>query len=629
MSTKKRPEARSRAEQALKDFHEEGAFGRAYDGRLLRRIWQWVAPYQRLIWVALVATLLTAGSSLVRPLIIRYAMDEGVSHRNVDALVQGGLTLGLVLVVEQALVFAQVYALQVAGARAIADLRRGVFRFLHERRMAFFDSQPVGRLVTRVTNDTDVILELFASGVVGAVGDLVRLVGIVALMVSLEPRLAAITFAGLPPIALLLVVLRRYMREAFRDIRAKTARMNATMNEQVSGITVVQAFRREAATQQEFDQINIGYREANLRAIKYEAMQDAAIELVAAVCVASMLVYVGYSPVSFGTLVAFNVYVAQFFEPIGLLSQRYTLLQSAMAGAERVFALLDIDERDAPTPAAAAAPSAVLAPGSDGPTPPLLSLSQVTFEYKPGTPVLSDISFNVTRGEKIALVGPTGSGKSTILSLLLRLYEVEQGAIQVEGKDVKTFPRDVLRRKFAVVPQDVFLFPGSLASNVAFSETPDLERVKEVLSRIGALDLFLRRAEGLEARVEERGANFSAGERQLIAFARALYRDAEILVLDEATASIDSDTEARLQNALGELVKSRTAIVIAHRLATIRAADRILVLRNGRIVEQGSHDQLIEQGGLYARLYSLQSEVEHQHLAPAVGQEAGVASAVS
>jgi ATP-binding cassette subfamily B protein len=300
--------------------------------------------------------------------------------------------------------------------------------------------------------------------------------------------------------------------------------------------------------------------------------------------------------VSFGTVVAFSAYITQFFEPITTLAQRYTLLQSAMAGAERVFKLLDTDAPDCP-------PKPALPPGD-----PEFSLSfdDVSFAYKPGVPVLEHVSFSARRGEKIALVGPTGSGKTTVTALALRLYEPTSGVVRVDGDDVMGLSRDALRRRFAVVPQDVVLFPGTVASNVAAGDTPDRARVEAVLRRIGALDLFERRKDGVDARVDEHGANFSAGERQLIAFARALYRDAPILILDEATASIDSDTESRLQHALEELLRGRTAIVIAHRLSTVRAADRILVLHKGHVVEQGSHEELLAQGGLYARLYDLQ-----------------------
>ncbi|MCC6662219.1 MAG: ABC transporter ATP-binding protein [Polyangiaceae bacterium] len=583
----------------LKAFHEESALGKVYDRRLIARLWPYIVPHKKLLFLALGGVLITAATSLLRPVVMLHAIDHGVLAGNAGVLLQGGLSLAGLVIVEQILLYVQVYTTQVLGARATSDLRRDVFVFLHRLRIGFFDRQPVGRLVTRVTNDVDAILELFASGALSAVGDLVRLFGIIILMLILDWQLSLITFAATPVVLLLMVGVRGRMREAFREIRAKTARMNATMNEQVAGMGVTQAFRREARAADEFDDINRAYRDANIASIKYESMQDAAIEMITAVCLASIVVAFGYHRVSFGTVVAFNAYVVQFFEPISALAMRFTLLQSAMAGAERIFGLMDgagESERDAPPREAAPPGDRELA----------LAFERVTFAYKPGNPVLSEVSFAARRGERIALVGPTGAGKSTVTQLLLRLYEVESGVVRVDGDDVAGLSRAALRRRFAVVPQDVYLFPGTVAANIAAGEEPDRERVRQALTRMGALDLFERRPQGIDTPVDEHGANFSAGERQLIAFARALYRDAPILILDEATANIDSDTEARVQHALEALLEDRTAIVIAHRLSTIRRADRIVVFHKGRVVEQGTHDQLIAQGGLYSRLHELQ-----------------------
>ncbi len=591
--------SQERTEELLKAFHEESALGKVYDRRLIARLWPYIVPHKKLLFLALGGVLITAATSLLRPVVMLHAIDHGVLAGNAGVLLQGGLSLAGLVIVEQILLYVQVYTTQVLGARATSDLRRDVFVFLHRLRIGFFDRQPVGRLVTRVTNDVDAILELFASGALSAVGDLVRLFGIIILMLILDWQLSLITFAATPVVLLLMVGVRGRMREAFREIRAKTARMNATMNEQVAGMGVTQAFRREARAADEFDDINRAYRDANIASIKYESMQDAAIEMITAVCLASIVVAFGYHRVSFGTVVAFNAYVVQFFEPISALAMRFTLLQSAMAGAERIFGLMDgagESERDAPPREAAPPGDRELA----------LAFERVTFAYKPGNPVLSEVSFAARRGERIALVGPTGAGKSTVTQLLLRLYEVESGVVRVDGDDVAGLSRAALRRRFAVVPQDVYLFPGTVAANIAAGEEPDRERVRQALTRMGALDLFERRPQGIDTPVDEHGANFSAGERQLIAFARALYRDAPILILDEATANIDSDTEARVQHALEALLEDRTAIVIAHRLSTIRRADRIVVFHKGRVVEQGTHDQLIAQGGLYSRLHELQ-----------------------
>jgi ATP-binding cassette, subfamily B, multidrug efflux pump len=592
----------TRAAAAVKAFHEEERFGKAYDLRLVKKSWPFVKPHQKLLWLSLGVVLFTAGSALLRPLIMRRTMDEGVVAGHPDVLMKGGLLLAGVMVIEQVLGFLQMYAMQVAGARAMADLRRHVFRFLHRQRLGFFDRQLVGKLVSRVTNDVDAMLELFASGALLSIGDLFKLIGIIVLMLSIDTRMALIAFVGVPPVALLVMVVRRRMRDAFRAIRGNTSRMNATTNEQVSGMTVIQAFGRPAAAAREFDEVNAGYRDANNAAIKWDSIQDAAIDTVGAVCLASVIAFTGHHPVSFGTLVAFSAFIKEFFEPISALAQRYTLLQSAMAGAERVFGLLDAPDLDCPP----------VEKGEAGDPALDVELDHVNFEYKPGVPVLRDLSFRVARGERIALVGPTGSGKTTITALLLRLYENSGGSVRVRGKDVRRYDRESLRKMFAVVPQDVYLFPGSVMTNIAAGVTPDRARVEDVLRRLGAYDVFASREQGLDTPVQEQGKNFSTGERQLIAFARAMYRDAPILILDEATASIDSDTESRLSRALAELLRGRTALVIAHRLSTVRAADRILVLQRGRLVEQGSHDQLIAHGGLYARLHELQfSRTEH------------------
>lgn len=596
---------------SVRTYHEEAELGKSYDWRLLQRLFPFVKPHRLLLGTALLMMPLTSLASLLQPYLLKLAIDAALVDRSMDALLRVVGFFAATLVGEFLSRFTQIYLMQLAGQRAMADLRRAVFQHIQRLRIGYFDRTPVGRVVTRVTNDIDSLSEFFASGAVTAVADLLMLVGIVGFMLYLDWELSLVTFLALPPLAILVNLFRRYARQAYRDIRARLAQLNAYLAEQVHGIAVVQAFGREARTQAEYDQINAGYRDANHQSIRYDALLYSVVESIATASVAIILWYASTEvgivedPVAsaayVGTVVAFYEYIQRFFVPIRDLSTKYTIIQSSLASAERIFGLFDVDEEDAP--------------GRQVPVPPEVSrdvavaFRDVTFAYREGHPVLHDVTFDVGRGETVAVVGATGSGKTTLTALLLRLYDFDRGWVLIDGDDVRTLDRTDLRRRFAVVPQDVFLFGGTVLENISLGDpSPDERRAMDALDGVGALDLVMGREGGLHARVEERGGNFSAGERQLLAFARALYRDPDVLILDEATANVDSETEARLQDAIVSLVSGRTSIVIAHRLSTIRNADRILVMHHGRVAEHGTHDELLQDDGIYARLYRLQFE---------------------
>ncbi len=606
----KPPKPKGTAAEAERAFHEEDALGKTYDSRLLKRLWPFIRPYRGALFLALL--LLPASSELLvaQPRIMRSIIDDGVGRGDIGAVHRGSIILAALIVAEFAVRFVSGYLLQVVGQRSMADVRREVFRFLQGQRIAFFDRQPIGRLVTRVTNDVDAIGELFASGAVTAVGDVITLTRIVIAMLVLSPHLSVLTFLAVPPLAWLVDRFRRRARDAFRAIRTKSARMNAYLNEQVTGVAVVQAYAQEQRCQDEFRDINAAYREANQLAIRYDAMLYAVVDAFASICIASLLFAGAWAlgasrpAASLGVLVAFVQYVQRFFEPLREISSKFTILQNAMSGAERVFGVLDKPEPDAP-------PTDV--PPRDGrPTPSaMVAFEDVRFGYQPDRPTLRGVSFEVGRGRTLAIVGPTGAGKTSIISLLQRLYEVDEGAVFVDGAEIRSLTREELRRRVVVVPQDVLLFPGDVLSNIAPGEDkPDAARAEDVARRIGLLDLLNRRGIGLQSSVGERGSNFSSGERQLVALARALYRDPEVLVLDEATASLDSETESTVQRAVAETLRGRTAIVIAHRLSTIRHADEILVMLRGEVVERGNHAALMALGGVYARLHRLQFVTE-------------------
>ncbi|MSP59681.1 MAG: ABC transporter ATP-binding protein [Myxococcales bacterium] len=605
----------------------EEVLGRVYDGRLLARVFSFTRPYLGLVAVVIVSMPLLAALELAQPYALKVMIDAHIRPRRLDGMDLVGLVLVGLLAAEYLGRFGQSYLMQLLGQRAMNDLRIVVYRHVMSLGMAFFDRTPIGRVMTRLTSDVESLNEMFAAGIIAALSDVVKLAAIVGWLLYLHPRLALVTFCALPLLGLLTLAFRRLARTAFREIKVRIARINQFLQEHVSGMKVVQLHRRESAVASEFDRENGGFRDANRGAITYDAALFALVEAIASIAVAAIIWYGGRAlvadlpaaraaqswvgdgrapggMVTIGLLVAFIEYVNRFFVPIRDLSSKYTTMQSAMASAERLFALLDTQVPDAPR--LDTDEDAVAVPG--GARIPKIAIEGVRFGYRDGADVLHDLSIEVPTGGTVAVIGATGSGKSTLVKLIGRLYELRAGRILLDGHDIRRLASGALRRRVSVVSQDGFLFTGSIADNVTLGDQAiGRAEVEQALARVGLTERLAGRG-GADARVIERGANFSAGERQLLAFARALARDPEVLILDEATASVDPEAEGLIERALAELMRGRTSIVIAHRLSTIRRAGRIVALHKGRVVEQGTHEELIARGGLYARLYAIQHD---------------------
>jgi ATP-binding cassette subfamily B protein len=581
-------------------FAEDDPAERSYDSRLLLRLLRYLKPYRGAVAASFVLIVLMAGLDLVGPWLTKVAIDEYIARGDAEGLVGvAGLYL-LALVLAFAVRYGQVYILQMTGQKILLDLRREIFGHLQKLHVAYFDKNPVGRLITRVTSDVDAVNELFTSGVVTVFGDAFTLLGIMGVMLAMNWRLALVTFAVLPLFFLVTNWFRRGACQSFRDVRKWVARINAFLQENLSGMSVVQLFRREERNARAFAEINRGHYRSNMDAIFYYAVFYPAIDLLAAVAIALILLYGGgrvlEGTLTMGALVAFVQYSERFWRPISDLSEKFNILQAAMASSERIFGLLDT------RPQVTAPPE----PASLAAVRGRVAFENVSFAYEGENWVLRDVGFTAEPGRSIALVGATGAGKTSIISLLTRFYDVRQGRITLDGTDIRELDPALLRRSMAMVLQDVHLFSGTIASNIRLGSAIPDEAVRAAAQAVHLHPFIEALPQGYDTEVKERGATLSVGQKQLLSFARALAHDPRILVLDEATSSVDTETEQLIQDALRVLLRGRTAIVIAHRLSTVQNVDEILVMHKGRIRERGTHQELLAQRGLYWRLYQLQ-----------------------
>ncbi len=589
-------------------MHEEEVLGKAYDARLMRRLLQYLRPYKPQVLLALAAIISASVLQLAQPYLMKIAIDRYIARGDLAGMNLVAFGFLIVLLLSFALEYVQTYTMQITGQRIMFDLRMQIYGHLQRLDVRYYDRNPVGRMMTRVTTDVDVLNDLFTSGVVTVFGDVFTLVGIMAVMLMMDWRLALVAFAVLPLIGVVTHWFRKNVREYYRKVRLWIARINAFLQEHITGMSTLQLFRREAKSVEAFDEINKSHRDANIDSIFYYAVFYPAIEIIGALAAALIIWYGGgrviQGTATLGALVAFIQYSQRFFRPISDLSEKFNILQGAMASSERIFKLLD-EPIHVMSPAALQ-PSGRAA-GGDGHERSSIAFDRVWFGYNDGDYVLRDVSFEVKAGERVAIVGATGAGKSTIINLLMRFYDVNKGRILVGGRDVREMNLQELRSLFSLVLQDVHLFLGTIGGNIRLgNEAISDEDVWRAARAVHADTFIDRLPDGLASRVAERGSTLSVGQKQLLSFARALAFDPRVLILDEATSSVDTETELLVRDALQVLMAGRTTIAIAHRLSTIQDMNKILVLHKGELRESGTHQELLAQRGLYYKLYQLQ-----------------------
>ncbi len=590
----------------MNNYHEEEILGKAYDSRLLERLLTYLSPYWVYVALGVIVLLIVTGLDLAGPYLIKEAIDRNIVTKVSVGLIVIVLIYLAILILQFVAKLGRTYIMQWIGQHVVFDMRMEVFRHFQRLSLAFFDKNPVGRLVTRVTTDVETLNEWFSAGVVSVFGDLFLLIGIIVVMISVNWKLALITFSVMPMLAYLTFFIRKKIREAYRDIRIRIARINAYLQENISGMTVVQIFNREKRNFNKFDELNKNHLEAHLRSIFYYSLFWPSIDLIESIALA-LIIWFGAmwkyeGAVTFGTLVLFIEYSKRFFRPISDLTDKYNILQSAMASSERIFMLLD-NKPDITSP---------IQPKKIDTFKGEIEFRNVWFAYKnnhDNTPdyVLKDISIHVKPGEKIAIVGATGAGKSSIINLLCRFYDVTKGEILLDGVYIKDINLHQLRSYIGLVLQDVFLFAGTVEENIRLGNKDiSLDIVTKAAKDVNAHPFIESMPQQYQEQMMERGASLSTGQKQLLAFARALAFNPDILILDEATSNVDTESEILIQQALKKLMTNRTSICIAHRLSTIQNCDRIIVMHKGRIREQGTHQELLKLKGIYYKLYQLQ-----------------------